>query len=42
MTFDTPLANESNAMPAEPDCVIQQGARPASEIADILFEQLDY
>ena len=42
MTLETPLANESNAMAAEPDCVIQQEVRPASEMADILFEQLDY
>jgi hypothetical protein len=41
MTLETSLANESDAMPADPDCKIQQGVRPASEIADILFKQVD-
>ena len=42
MTLETSVANQSNAMPAAPDCLVQQGIRPASEVADILFEQLDY
>ena len=29
-------------MPTGPSCLIQQGVRPAREIAEILFEQLDY
>jgi hypothetical protein len=29
-------------MPAGPDCLIQQRVHPPSELADILFEQLDY
>ena len=40
MTLETSLANESNAIPAVLDCSIEPGVRP--EIADILFEQLDY
>ena len=42
MTFETSVANESNAMAAGPACLIQHRDRPASETADILFEQLAY
>ena len=42
MTVATSVANESNGVPAGLDCLIQQRDRPASEIADILFEQLAY
>jgi hypothetical protein len=42
MTLETSVANETNAMPAGPDCLIQQRVHPPSELADILFEQLDY
>ena len=41
MTLETSLLSESQVMPAESDCLMQQEVRPASEI-DILFEQLDY
>jgi hypothetical protein len=40
MTIEASLANESNAVPAALDRSIEPGVRP--EIADILFEQLDY
>ena len=42
MTLKTWFADESELVPAGLNRTISQEVRPASEIADILFEQLDY
>ena len=42
MTPETWALNDSKGMPVEQDHLMQQEVRPASEIVDILFEQLDY
>ena len=42
MTLEIRALNNSKAVPAGRGCVMQQDVRPASEIVDILFEQLDY
>jgi len=42
MTRETWVPNDSKVMPVGLDRLMQQEARPAKEIVDILFEQLDY
>ena len=42
MTLETWALNGAKGMPAGQDPLMQQEARPAREIVDILFEQLDY
>jgi hypothetical protein len=42
MTLEIRALNDSKVVPAGQDCVMQQDVRPANEVADILFEQLDY
>lgn len=41
MKLKTCVVNQTDALPARPDRLLQQEAHPASETADILFEQLD-
>ena len=42
MTLKTWALNGSIGMPAGQDRSMQKEARPANEVVDILFEQLDY
>ena len=42
MTLERRVVNDTNDMPAEADRLLQREIRPASDMGEILFEQLGY